>query len=405
MIRNMRDAMASLTIWLPLAATAQSPYIARVLDFCPAPGQFVNEVPEHESGFTKADMLGMCEEYIAGTANGSMVSLGDFGGYIVFAFDHPVVNRHGYYDFKVNGNAIISDTNRGGGSCEPGIVSVSVDTNGNGLPDDEWYELAGCAHGDSGILRGYSVTYHRPSADKELTPDPDRKFIADTEYIHWTDSEGESGWIPMLSSHTQGYWPGWLSDSETLTLSGTRLAPNGEALNAKGTNYVLMMLDWGYADNQPNAACPGFNLDWAIDAAGNPVVLDHADFIKVHTATRQQCGWLGETSTEVTGAVDLHPDWAYVAQWPEDPEDPHAVNHLGASVRTPGESGSLLVSVSGGALTVVSDRDQTLSLYDMTGAAVGQWNVTAGQNSIALTAIAKGAYILRGSSTSQIVVL
>ena len=30
-----------------------------------------------------------------------------------------------------------------GGSSEPGIVLVSKDTNGNGLADDEWYELAG----------------------------------------------------------------------------------------------------------------------------------------------------------------------------------------------------------------------------------------------------------------------
>ena len=32
---------------------------------------------------------------------------------------------------------------KSGGNSEPGIVLVSKDMNGNGLPDDEWYELAG----------------------------------------------------------------------------------------------------------------------------------------------------------------------------------------------------------------------------------------------------------------------
>ena len=30
--------------------------------------------------------------------------------------------------------------------------------------------------------------------------------------------------------------------------------------------------------------------------------------MKVYNAVLQQCGWLGETSTEVCGAFDLHPD-------------------------------------------------------------------------------------------------
>ncbi len=28
----------------------------------------------------------------------------------------------------------------------------------------------------------------------------------------------------------------------------------------------------------------------------------------MYTALNQQCGWIGETSTEVGGAIDLHPD-------------------------------------------------------------------------------------------------
>ena len=53
---------------------------------------------------------------------------------------------------------------------------------------------------------------------------------------------------------------------------------------------------------------PGFKIDWAVDDEGNPVELKQIDFVKVYNAMLQDCGWLGETSTEVAGAIDLHPD-------------------------------------------------------------------------------------------------
>ncbi|CUQ14422.1 Uncharacterised protein [Segatella copri] len=36
------------------------------------------------------------------------------------------------------------------------------------------------------------------------------------------------------------------------------------------------------------------------------MALDHIDFVRVYSAQNQMCGWLGETSTEVSGAEDLH---------------------------------------------------------------------------------------------------
>ena len=38
----------------------------------------------------------------------------------------------------------------------------------------------------------------------------------------------------------------------------------------------------------------------------NPVHLPGVDFIRVYTGVNQQCGWLGETSTELSRAEDLH---------------------------------------------------------------------------------------------------
>ena len=49
-----------------------------------------------------------------------------------------------------------------------------------------------------------------------------------------------------------------------------------------------------------------FDLDWAVDSDGNPKHLDHADFIRIQSGVLQQCGWTGETSTEVSSITNLH---------------------------------------------------------------------------------------------------
>ena len=44
------------------------------------------------------------------------------------------------------------------------------------------------------------------------------------------------------------------------------------------------------------------------DEKGNPVHLPVIHFIMVYNAINQSCGWIGETSTEICGGEDLHPD-------------------------------------------------------------------------------------------------
>ena len=83
--------------------TEYSPYISEVIDYRPAPGQFVNLLPAYEEGDTEADMLRKAGEAIAGEGSG-MVSLGSFGGYVTFRFDHTVMNRPGAPDLAVYGN-------------------------------------------------------------------------------------------------------------------------------------------------------------------------------------------------------------------------------------------------------------------------------------------------------------
>lgn len=286
-----------------------SPYIAHVYEYCPAPGQFVNEMPRYEEGDTYADILQKAEESISGT-NDIMITLGGYGGYVTFGFDHTVVNVPGEADFRIWGNCFyeLTDPDRKGGSAEPGIVMVSYDANCNGLPDDEWYELAGSEYDSPATRHGYTITYRRPEPGHEPVADEDNS-LDDIHYIRWTDSEGVSGWMPKNIFHNQEYFPRW-EPGETLTFSGSLLAPNAVDVSGNGTYYILYSYGWGYVDNHPNeyADLNSFDIGRAVDRDGRPASLPGADFVRVFTGVNQCCGWLGETSTELSRAQDLHID-------------------------------------------------------------------------------------------------
>lgn len=284
-----------------------SPYISRVYEYRPAPGQFVNEMPLYEEGDSYADMLKKAEESISGT-NDIMISLGGYGGYVTFGFDHTVINVPGEYDFRIWGNAFyeLLQPDRKGGSAEPGIVCVSYDVNCNGIPDDPWYELAGSEYYKPGTGHGYTITYSRP--DPSHTPvEDDDGYLEDLVYIPWRDSRGDSGYIAKNIFHPQSYYPLWIDDDE-LTFTGSILAPNGTDTSGTGRYYVLYAYDYGYVDNHPNdyADLNSFDISWAVDDKGNPVDLPGVDFIRVYTGVNQYCGWLGETSTEISRARDQH---------------------------------------------------------------------------------------------------
>lgn len=271
---------------MPLLAT--TPYIHKVYSFSPAPGQFVNVLPQYAAGDDSEAMRQKAEEAIAENNQG-MISLGGWGGYVVFGFDHIVPNVAGEYDFVVYGNAFYSDAEHPekGGSAEPGIVCVSYDANGNGEPDDPWYELAGSAYTHS--VKNYQITYSRPAVD--------------TLDIPWTDNQCGSGAIAHNKYHAQAYYPQWLGQ-QTMTYSGTRLPDN--ARNDEGV-FVLSNFEYGYADNHPNnVEAAQLKIDWALKDDGTPANLTGIHFVKVYTGVNQQCGSIGETSTEVTGAMDLH---------------------------------------------------------------------------------------------------
>ena len=257
--------------------------ITRVFEYVPAPGQFINVLPEATAGDTPESMRKKAE---AALTNSSMISLGGFGGYVVFGFDHTIVNREGK-DFVVLGNALTT-------WAEAGVILVSSDANGNGLPDDEWYEIAGSEYNKPTTVKHYEITYYKSETEPDNPNEPD--------YIRWTDNRGQSGYLSKNSAHTQTYYPVWMGDS--YTAKGTFMETTVH--NQSGI-WVSPPYDWGYADNFPNNdAKAQIDIDWAVDKNGNPVKLKGIDFVKVYTGNRAEGGMFGEISTEVSGFTDLN---------------------------------------------------------------------------------------------------
>lgn len=263
----------------------------KVWEYKPAPGQFVNtSTSAYQEGFTYEQVLKEATERIKKKA---VLTLGGFGGYIVLGFPEPIRRVEGEYDFKVWGNATYNfktGTGKPGGSAEPGIVYVAKDVNANGLPDDEWYELAGSEYGKDTETRGYEITYHRPTpSDKD---------------VYWKDNKEQTGYIYRNSFHNQSsYYPAWIDESE-MTFRGTRLKDNAIPENGIWVGYCY---SWGYADNHPNSKEGSlFKIDWAVNNNGQPVLLDAIDFVKVVTAVNQYAGQMGEISTEVMSIENLH---------------------------------------------------------------------------------------------------
>ena len=251
----------------PVSGTSNA-YVTTLFEFNPAPGQFINT----GLGDTVAAKATLKTDQ-------GLVSLGAWGGYITVGFDHTVLDKDGQADFVVYGNAFST-------FAEPGVIWVMQDTNGNGKPDDTWYEIKGSAFYDAGYTRNYSVTYTRPACDTCSVP--------------WHDNKGKNGVVQTNIFNTQAYFPKGQTSSYTLTGS---LLPSSK-INMDNPDFITSgSFDYGYGDNTSGG--DKIDIATAMDANGNKVNLKGVDFIKVQTGILANMGWLGEQSTEFCGAADL----------------------------------------------------------------------------------------------------
>ena len=276
------------------SASSQS-MVDKVYEYMPAPGHQVNGYSIvgdfiHDG----ATMQEACEVALEHFRKQYSVSLGAQGGYLIAGFDHSVENSGGDYDLVIRGNPFSYQS-------EPGIIWVSQDVNGDGLPNDVWYELAGSEYGTENSVTEYAITYYKPKSPHSPTP--------------WKDCWGNTGIVPYMTlwnTHAY-YWQDWVGGTEH-TYFGTRLKDTHTYSSGYTMEYPF---DWGYADNlgsdyfkNPNfdAEKPMgyFKISRAKTWDGQDANLQYIDFVKVQTAQTGYSPNLGDISTEVYCIYDYH---------------------------------------------------------------------------------------------------
>ena len=271
-------------------ATGQA-MVNQVYEYMPAPGHQVNGyIIVGDSYPDDCTHEQACDSVLAHFSRRWSISLGSQGGYLIAGFDHSVTNSNGDYDLCIKGNPFSYQS-------EPGIIWVSQDDNGDGLPNDQWFELAGSEYGTERHTTYYAITYYRPAARRSATA--------------WRDIYGQTGYVPYLSywNPHDTYWQPWVEGSEH-TFFSSRLADRSTYVNGYSD---IPPYDWGYVDNLGSDFVDGpagkmnyFRLSNARYDDGQPARLDYIDFIKIQTAQTGSTPNLGDISTEIYYISDYH---------------------------------------------------------------------------------------------------
>jgi hypothetical protein len=240
--------------------------VTQCFDFTPAPGSFVGQYPviDFSEYATEESVRQRCQDKLDGkpVENGYYFdgwSLGYTGGYLITGFDHSVEKRPGGKELRIFGVSAV----------EPGVVWVMQDSNGNGLPDDVWYELKGSQYDDPLSKRRYAITFFKPRVNVSSN------FPVDG--ILWRDNTGNGG------VHAGIYPYSVKGASLTFVLSWVAYS--------RGTGYV----DTGTTE---------FNIADAAQANGAPVDLAFIDFVKVQDSTYSMSG----TETSAPQDTSLPPE-------------------------------------------------------------------------------------------------
>lgn len=366
-MRKSLFIISLLGLYIHTANAQSMGYLTKVLEYCPAPGQFIHELPAYTDGDDADTMAQKCLDNLY---NDGLVCLGAYGGYITVSFDHRVLNISGEKDLLIYGNA-----NKWNTSAEPGIVMVSVDTNGDGLPNDEWYELAGSEYGKPTTIQNYEITYTRP--------------LRDDMDVSWKDNQGNTGKVKYMGvvqgsyNHAHAHYPKWVA-SNTLTFKGARLPDNGVYDEEDGI-WKMKPFEYGYADNLNYLDEDGcrFDLDWAVNSLGEKVKLTGIDFVRIYTAVNQQIeNGVGEISTEISDVQDLHPNATSINK-----------NTINA-----------IIYYKEGALNIENENSCEVCIYNLQGVLLKKWKHEGGSIGTPLR-MQKGTYIVQIATSKKKVII
>jgi len=313
----VRDSgSATVHTYMDVSTIPTHPFAVRVLEFAPAPGQFVNHPDFNDPA------RGLGPPSGGGTSapnNTSVVSLGGFGGYIVLGFDHTVVddplNPFGM-DAIVFGNAywVGDDPQRHWAECA--TIEISLDVNGNGLADDPWYLIPGSHITDASDQ--LAIEHWDDDVNDDRFPPDDESWIPPGYSGAW-DTQAFALPVatfgapvvtnPDSGGHSEGIF-GYADYSPTLVLgdlNGDNVVDDPEITAEEF--YMRPDDPRTVGVTRGSGGGDAFDIAWAIDPlTGDPAGLWGFDFIRLTSAVDSVSPIFGEKSAEIDAVADVAPD-------------------------------------------------------------------------------------------------
>jgi len=318
---------------------------SKICAFLPAPGQFTNE------GITTGGWGDAYDGTTSHALKGNVatgVSLGYFGGYVVFDMGAIIRGTNNAYvsggvynssttpygtDFILYGNAFWNNS-------EPGCIQVSQDYT-------HWYDIAGSQYYQGNCVSStieyqnpdpandYSITTATNNAGNKLAVPYTGTNLEGTYTSVATNNFHNHAYFPLNANYFSGrYGHAELSDADTLPFATRTLNSNGittflELSGKRIKTKATSELQFGYADVHPNKTLGGtvsynpytpntssstwstisdgtsggdpIDISWAVNSDGTPAKLDAIRYIRVYTGVEMATPPFGEVSTEVCG--------------------------------------------------------------------------------------------------------
>lgn len=302
--------VASLACVFAARADGVDHFASFVVEYRPAPGQFVNSVQFGDPSRALGPPTG---GGVISPDNTGVVSLGAFGGSITLGFATPVMDhpRNPFgIDAIVYGNAsfVAGDPQRR--FAEAGVIEIAQDLTGNGQPDGPWYLIpgshlaAGSAIGRDAMLWD-AVDPLLPPTNASWFPTGESSPMMTWAYSLPSVVFGVSVLVnPNLGGGdptVQGVF-GYADCSPTLRLGDL----TGDDVV---DDFVITPEEFYTSPSDPrrvgvspgSGGGDGFDIAWAIDpATGEPAGIDSFSFIRITTGVPYGTpGLFGEISTEI----------------------------------------------------------------------------------------------------------
>jgi len=308
-------------------AVAENPFATKVVEFVPAPGQFVNR-PEFNNPLRALGAPSGGGTFDAD--NSSIVSLGGFGGSITLAFDHTVkddpLNPLGL-DAIVFSNAVWSGGDPEVHFGELAVIEIAYDENNNGQPDaGEWYLIPG-SHLDDPPSR-FRIQMWDSHVNDVTFPPASASWIPSGYFGTWATAGFRLPeslitqfeiFNPSSDAAVEGIW-GYAEYTPTLLLGDFDADNRINDLTISPAEFYTVPDDpFGVGISPGSGGGDAFDIAWAIDPfTGAAAELPGFDFIRVSNGFHYTFGIFGEFSAEIDAVADVAPDFTGDADEDQD---------------------------------------------------------------------------------------